>query len=270
MKLSLAGLAAFAQDNDTVMLAGDPFYFKKGVWFRGEKEFDPSGHHFLVNHLEAYTGWTRWSEKKPVDQRLVRCTDYRMKEPREALGFTDKNSWETNERGIAQDPWQPSDRIVLRTMDSGEDLLTFITGSVGGRNAIAKLLGKVAKSPNAAAGKDAGVRASMRHLRFTTITGRSIIRSSTSLIGPIWDGSDEAPQQVASVSVIDPLDGLISLLMDARAITKALGGKLGGALWPRPLPRSWRQDTIAEGARLMRARAMASTCIVLPVAIGKT
>ena len=50
---NLAGLAAFAQDNDTVMLAGDPLYFKKGVWFRGEKEFDPSGHHFLVNHLEA-------------------------------------------------------------------------------------------------------------------------------------------------------------------------------------------------------------------------
>jgi hypothetical protein len=61
------------------------------------------------------------------------------KEPRESLGFTDKNQWETNDRGIPQDPWQPSDRIVMRTMDSGEDLLTFITGSVGGRNAIAKL-----------------------------------------------------------------------------------------------------------------------------------
>jgi hypothetical protein len=149
----LAGLAAFAQDNDTVMLAGDPLYFKKGFWFRGEKEFDPSGHHFLVNHLEAYTGWTRWSDRKPVDQRLVRCADYSRKEPREALGFTDKNQWETNDRGAPQDPWQPSDRIVLRTMDSGEDLLTFITGSTGGRNAIAKLLGKVARSPNAAAGK---------------------------------------------------------------------------------------------------------------------
>jgi hypothetical protein len=149
----LAGLAAFAQDNDTVMLAGDPLYFKKGFWFRGEKEFDPSGHRFLVNHQEAYTGWTRWSERKPVDQRLVRCVDYRMKEPREALGFTDKNAWETNDRGAPVDPWQPSDRIVLRTMDSGEDLLTFITGSTGGRNAIAKLLGKVARSPNAASGK---------------------------------------------------------------------------------------------------------------------
>ena len=40
----LAGLDAFARDNDTVMLAGDPLYFKKGFWFRGEKEFDPSGH----------------------------------------------------------------------------------------------------------------------------------------------------------------------------------------------------------------------------------
>ena len=149
----LTGLATFAQDHDTVMLAGDPLYFKKGLWFRGKDEFDPSGRHFLANHLEAYTGWTRWSERKPVNQRLVRCADYKMKEPREALGFMDKNQWETNERGTPQDPWQPSDRIVLRAMDGAGDLVTFITGSVGGRNAIAKLLGKVAKSPNAASGK---------------------------------------------------------------------------------------------------------------------
>jgi hypothetical protein len=149
----LAGLAALAQDNDTVMLAGDPLYFKKGVWYRGQEAFDPKGLHFLVNYQEAYTGWTRWSDKKPVDQRLVRCADYARKEPREALGFTDENQWETNERGIPQDPWQPSDRVVLRTMDSSEDLLTFITSSVGGRNAIAKLLGKVAHSVHAPPGK---------------------------------------------------------------------------------------------------------------------
>jgi hypothetical protein len=34
---NLAGLAAFAQDNDTVMLAGDPLYFKKGFWFRAKR-----------------------------------------------------------------------------------------------------------------------------------------------------------------------------------------------------------------------------------------
>jgi hypothetical protein len=38
-------------------------------------------------------------------------------------------------------------------MDSSEDLLTFITSSVGGRNAIAKLLGKVAHSVHATEGK---------------------------------------------------------------------------------------------------------------------
>ena len=149
----LTGLAAFAQENDTVMLAGDPLYFKKGVWYSGQEAFDPKGLHFLVNYLEAYTGWTRWSEKKPVEHRLVRCSDYSRKEPREALGFTDKNAWETSDRGIPQDPWQPSDRIVLRTMDSSEELLTFISSSIGGRNAIAKLLGKVARSVHAAEGK---------------------------------------------------------------------------------------------------------------------
>jgi hypothetical protein len=149
----LTGLAAFAQDDDTVMLAGDPLYFKKGVWYRGQEAFDPEGLHFLVNYLEAYTGWTRWSEKKPVEHRLVRCADYSRKEPREALGFTDRNQWGTNDRGAPQDPWQASDRIVLRTMDSAQDLLTFISGSVGGRNAIAKLLGKVARSVHATKGQ---------------------------------------------------------------------------------------------------------------------
>jgi hypothetical protein len=38
-------------------------------------------------------------------------------------------------------------------MDSAQDLLTFISGSVGGRNAIAKLLGKVARSCQATEGK---------------------------------------------------------------------------------------------------------------------
>ena len=104
----LAGLATFAQDNDTVMIAGDPLYFKKGAWFKGEKEIDPAGRGLLVNYQEAYTGWTRWSERKPVDQRLVRCSDYRMKEPREALGFTDKNTWEISDRGTSNTgPNQP-------------------------------------------------------------------------------------------------------------------------------------------------------------------
>jgi hypothetical protein len=52
----LTGLAAFAQDNDMVMLAGDPLYFKKGVWYRGQEAFDPKGLHFIVNYQEAYTG----------------------------------------------------------------------------------------------------------------------------------------------------------------------------------------------------------------------
>jgi hypothetical protein len=149
----LTGLAAFAQDNDAVMLAGDPLFFKKGTWYRGQEAFEPAGLHFIANYQEAYTGWTRWRDKKPVEHRLVRCADYSRKEPREALAFTDKNSWETNDSGIPQDPWQPSDRIVLRTMDSSQDLLTFISSSIGGRNAIAKLLGKVANSIHAPGGE---------------------------------------------------------------------------------------------------------------------
>ena len=41
----------------------------------------------------------------------------------------------------------------MRTTDSAQDLLTFISSSIGGRNAIAKLLGKVSRSVHAAEGK---------------------------------------------------------------------------------------------------------------------
>jgi hypothetical protein len=146
---SQAGLAAFAQDNDMVMIAGDLLTFKKGKWFRGQEEFDPADLHFLANYREAYTGWTRWVDKKPVEHRLIRCVDYQRKATRETLGHLDKNAWEANDRGVPQDPWQPSDRMILRTMDSAQDLLTFVSSSVGGRNAIAKLLGKVAQNVQA-------------------------------------------------------------------------------------------------------------------------
>jgi hypothetical protein len=185
-----------------IMTPGDPLYFKKGTWYRGQEPFNPSEYgHFLVNYHEAYTGWTRWSDKKPVEQRLVRCSDYVRKESREALGHLDKNAWETNDRGVPQDPWQPSDRIILRTMDSAQDLLTFISGSVGGRNAIAKLLGKVARSVHAEEGK------------------MPVVKLETGTYDPeVCPCVDERSAQRR-----DPI------LMDARAITTALGGKWQGS-----------------------------------------
>jgi hypothetical protein len=149
----LAGLAAFAQDHDSIAIAGDLLKFAKGKWYSGQEEFDPQGQHFLVNVREAYTGWTFWQDKKPVEHRLVRCSDYAHKAPREALGHTDKNSWPVNDRGAPQDPWQQSDRMVLRAMNGAQELYTFVSGSNGGRNAIAKMLGAVARSPQAKEGK---------------------------------------------------------------------------------------------------------------------
>jgi hypothetical protein len=104
----LTGLAAFAQDNDAVMLAGDPLYFKKGTWYRGQQAFDPGGLHFIANYEESYTGWTRWSEKKPIEHRLVRCADYSRNEPREALGFTDKTHGRPTTGAFHKTPGRPA------------------------------------------------------------------------------------------------------------------------------------------------------------------
>ena len=82
---------------------------------------------------------------------------------------------------------------VLRTMDSGEDLLTFITGSTGGRNAIAKLLGKVARSPNAVAGKMPGLafeRAVLGSPRETNGADRLVGRAAARARGAAYRDGD--------------------------------------------------------------------------------
>jgi hypothetical protein len=83
-------------------------------------------------------------------------------------------------------------------MDSAEDLLTFITSSVGGRNAIAKLLGKVAKSPNAAQGKMPVVQlevGSYEHADFGVVS----FPVFKVIDWAFWDAVDEAgaPREVA-------------------------------------------------------------------------
>jgi hypothetical protein len=146
LKSDLAGLARYVAENDQVMIAGDLLLFKKGLWYRAGNAFKPGDQAFLANPAEAMTGWVKWADGKPEDHRLVRILDYKGRIPREVLGDLDKNAWPTDDRGTPQDPWQPSDRILMRTMDTAEDLLTFVSGSRGGRNALARLMGKVARS----------------------------------------------------------------------------------------------------------------------------
>ena len=141
-----SGLMRYVAENDQVAIAGDLLLFKKGLWYRGGAEFSPGTRAFLANPLEAWTGWCRWEDGKPVEHRIVRVAEYAGRISREALGDMDKNAWPTNDHGVPTDPWQPSDRILLRTTDSAEEILTFVSGSRGGRNALASLMGKVARS----------------------------------------------------------------------------------------------------------------------------
>ena len=141
-----SGLMRYVAENDQVAIAGDLLLFKKGLWYRSGAEFTPGPRQFLANPGETYTGWTKWDDGKPTDHRLSRIADYAGGISRRELGDMDKNAWPTNDHGAPIDPWQPSDRMLLRTTDSAEDLLTFVSGSRGGRNAIASLIGKVARS----------------------------------------------------------------------------------------------------------------------------
>ena len=143
----VSGLALFGAEAEQIMTAGKLLLFKKGKFYIAGAEFNPGSRSFLANPVDgATTGWTKWQDGKPVDHRFVRVIDYAQRISREELGDLDRNAWPTNDRGEPADPWQPSDRLVIRTVDSCEQLLTFTTSSRGGRTALANLMGKVAKS----------------------------------------------------------------------------------------------------------------------------
>jgi len=130
---------AFADENLAAAIAGDLLKFVKGKWYRGEaKELVPPDAAFLCNMQEIWTGWCKWFGGKVVDHRIGRLIDFPPRLQREDLGDDDDALWETDPAGHRRDPWSPTDRMVMREVGP-DNLLTFSTGSVGGRWALAKL-----------------------------------------------------------------------------------------------------------------------------------
>ena len=131
--------AAYAAETQASAIAGDLLAFRKGVWQRGEgKETVDTGVTFVANMAEIWRGWIRWRDGTPADHRLVRVGEQAA--DRNDLGHFDEAKWEIGNDGNPRDPWSMTDRIVLR--ESGDEelsLLTFSTGSYGGRQALGKL-----------------------------------------------------------------------------------------------------------------------------------
>ena len=114
---------------------GDPLRFKDGVFLRGfDKTEVEEGTTLRIAATSVQDGFVKWEDGKPVDWRLREWIN-RDQLPiyREALGDMDKNEWPDG-----KDPWTYT--MLLAVKDEENVQLKFSTSSVGGANAVRRLL----------------------------------------------------------------------------------------------------------------------------------
>ena len=112
---------------------GDPLKFKDGVFLRGFDKIEvEEGTTLRIAPTSVQDGYVKWEDGKPVDWRLREWIN-RNHLPifRDAIPDADKI-------GQSDDPWTYT--LLLAMKDEDDVQLKFSTGSVGGANAVRKVL----------------------------------------------------------------------------------------------------------------------------------
>jgi hypothetical protein len=119
---------------------GTPFLkFIKGEYLFGtDDEKLPLGTRLAPNMAELKTGWLKWRDGEPVDERMACVASGERAPVREELGDLDKNLWDTDDGGALVDPWQVTNVLRLKSPETGAEFV-FSTSSKGGIGAIGKL-----------------------------------------------------------------------------------------------------------------------------------
>jgi len=128
-----------AAETLTTNVVGERLKFDKSRWVKGQSETPmPENARLLICMPELQIGWVKFVDGKPEGHRLgyVRA-GFKMPD-RNELGDDDESTWETGSNGQPKDPWTQTYIVLMRDMDTGE-LLTFLTNSNGGREAMLKL-----------------------------------------------------------------------------------------------------------------------------------
>jgi hypothetical protein len=110
--------------------------FAKGVWTLGEDKA-PAGAEFIAAPEAVVIGWVRFDDKKVAERILKRPGDKRRLPDRDELSMADKSTWPLDGKGLPKDPWVRQHYLPL--IDGDGALVTFVSGSVGGKLAIGKL-----------------------------------------------------------------------------------------------------------------------------------
>jgi hypothetical protein len=115
-------------------IEGEPLRFKDGRFARGfDKTEVAEGTRMMLHPASTSDGFIKWEDGKPVEWRIRELNSTQFPISRETLGDTDESEWPDG-----KDPWAFTMMVALK--DSDGALLTFSTGTVGGKNAIRKVL----------------------------------------------------------------------------------------------------------------------------------
>jgi hypothetical protein len=128
----LEELAAEARNDLGAMLK-----FVKGKWTIGDDEV-PAGTEFIVHIDHLVRGWIRFEDKKVVERILLRRDDRKQLPDREDLSYASQDDWPRDSKGVRRDPWAKQFFVPLLSVNDGT-VVTFVTGTVGGRIAVGKL-----------------------------------------------------------------------------------------------------------------------------------
>jgi hypothetical protein len=129
---------AYGEAQNRRAIVGRLLRFSKGDYLAGQdNEEVPIGTEFIANMDELLAGWQRWQDNKPTDEVMGKISDGFQAPRRNELGDDDREQWELDSKGEPRDPWQFTNLLLLKGMDSL--LYTFATSSRGGLNAIGDL-----------------------------------------------------------------------------------------------------------------------------------
>jgi hypothetical protein len=116
---------------------GSMLKFIKGKWTIGDDEV-PASTKLIVHIDHLVRGWIRFDDRKVVERILLRRGDKKKLPDREDLSYAEESDWPCDSRGRARDPWSKQFFVPMVNVNDGS-VVTFITGTVGGRIAVGKL-----------------------------------------------------------------------------------------------------------------------------------
>jgi hypothetical protein len=117
------------------------FSGKTGEWTAGPQSTDIAIGTTLVAIIpEMLVGYVRWEDGEKIDEALTPITpDYDAKALRASLGDTDRERWPPGDNGQPEDPWREAAYLPMKSLATGAEY-TFSTSSVGGNNAVKRLV----------------------------------------------------------------------------------------------------------------------------------